>query len=303
MLIHPEPPLVPTEALLPRAERTLELMHRWGYAPTVDALASELMGGPVPPNQLREAILDCGTLTLADSFVCLRGQEGLLGPSRGREQKNREANGHGRAIGAAFASSLARACPFVDSVMLSGSVASGGYVPSDDVDFDIFVRNGTKYLTYAVALALGSVFSLRHRAAGPLRKVICINVIWTEDEVSPFARKDSDLAFELLHCRPLVGAELFQEILRRNDWVGRFFPQVGSDPIVTLPRPLPSVLGKFLGMIADRPWILGPAERAARGITLLVYRTIHWLRRKDRRAMERLAFLQRVKYPYEVFQD
>jgi hypothetical protein len=303
MLTQPQPPAVPMEGLVPRVERTLELMHRWGYAPTVDALASDLMGGPVSPSQLRDAIVDSGTLTLADPFVCLPGQENLLGKSRGRERTNRMANGHARSIGEKFARALARACPFVDSVTLAGSVASGGYVPSDDIDFDIFVRNGTKYLTYAVALALGFVFSLRDRTGGRLRKIICINVIWTANQVSPFARTDSDLAFELLHCRPLIGADLFQDILGRNEWIQRYFPQTGSERIMNLPRPRSSFLGKFLGVIADHPLLLGTAERVARTITFLVYRAVHWLRRKDRHAMERLAFLQQVKYPYEVFQD
>ena len=38
-------------------------------------------------------------------------------------------------------------------------------------------------------------------------------------------------------------------------------------------------------------------------MSFLVYTGAHWMRRSDASAMQRFAFLQRVKYPYEVFQD
>lgn len=291
-----------SEDLLPRAERTLELMHRWGYAPTVEALANDLIGGRVSPNRLRDAMIDSGIVTFADSFVCLRGQEYLLASSQVRERANRAANGRASAVGEDFARVLAGSCPFVDAVALSGSVASGGYIPSDDIDFDLFVRNGTKYLTYAVAVALGFVFSLR-LGGGGFRKIICINVIWTTEQVSPFLRTDPQLAFELLHCRPLIGAPYFRTVIHRNRWIERYFPQTFAEPIADVPRPLPSWLGKLLGAIAGHRILLYPTEKLARAVTFLVYRAVHFLQRKNRTAMERLAFLQRVKYPYEVFQD
>ena len=291
------------ESLFPRAERTLELMHRWGYAPTVETLADELMGGPVPTGQLRDAITASGSLVLIDGFVCARGKETLLGISRDRERTNRLVNGTAKAIAQEFANALIRACPFVDCVALSGSVASGGYVPSDDIDFDLFVHDGTKYLTYAVSLALGLAFSIRYANGGPLRKIICINVIWTRKQAFLFVRNDADLAFELLHCKPIFGAPYFQQVIRRNDWISRFFPQVAANLGPEVAHPNPSFTGRCLGWIVTHPRILGLVERAGRGLSFVVYQAVHWLRRHDLEAMDRLAFLQRAKYPYEVFQD
>lgn len=278
-------------------------MHRWGYAPTLETLANELVGGPSPVEQLRETINGSSAITFADDFVCLRGQEHLLTKSRDRERTNRVSNGHAKALAEEFARNLVRTCPFVDCVALSGSVASGGYIPTDDIDFDIFVQDGAKYLTYAVSLALGLRFSLRHAGDDPFRKIICINVVWTRNQTSPFERKDADLAFELLHCRPLIGAKHFYEVIRRNTWVETYFPQLAEEQITDLPRPKTSFLGKVLGRIASDPRLLELAERVGRAASLVAYSTTHWLRRNDREAMQRLAFLQRVKYPYEVFQD
>ncbi len=291
------------EDVFPRVERTLELMHRWGYAPTVETLAGELLGGPVSLSELRDAITASGSFVLVDGFVCSRGKEPLVLASRVRERTNRLVNGTAKAIAEEFAHELIRACPFVDCVALSGSVASGGYVPSDDIDFDLFVHDGAKYLTYVVSLALGLVFSIRYANGGPLRKIICINVIWTRQQASPFVRNDADLAFELLRCKPILGAAYFQQVIRSNDWIPRYFPQIGATLGPESPRPNPGLIGRCLGWIATYPRLLGLFERAGRGLSFVVYQVVHWLRRHDREAMNRLAFLQRAKYPYEVFQD
>ena len=286
-----------------RVHGTLELMHRWGYAPTVQALADELVGGPVSSREIQDVIGNQGSFLQDGDFVCLPGEERLVAKSRDRERMNRLMNGHGLAIAEVFARELVRMCPFVDCVALSGSVASGGYIASDDIDFDLFVQDGTKYITYAISLALGLQFSLREAASGPVRKVTCINVIWTREQTSPFTRTDSDLAFELLRCRPLIGGEYFHAVLSKNDWVSGYFPQVARPPRPDLPRPPFGFVARCLARIAMHPPLLRLAERCGRMMSFLVYTGAHWMRRSDASAMQRFAFLQRVKYPYEVFQD
>lgn len=284
-------------------ERTLDLMHRWGYAPTIDALASELFGGRVEPDRLFDVIRTSERFIHIDRFVCLPGHEGLLRESCLRVQTNRAMNGRAKAVAQDFAERLLRLCPFVECVAISGSVASGGYVPADDIDLDIFVPDGTKYLTYAISLALSFGASLRHRQHGRLRKIICINVIWTRSQTSPFARNDASLAFELLHCRPLVGPKYFREVIRRNQWVEGYFPQVAVEPVPVSAPPGPSLLGKLVSWVVAHPAMLTVAERIGRAVSHRIYDIVHWLRRNDRAARERLDFLKRAKYPYEVFQD
>jgi hypothetical protein len=252
---------------------------------------------------LENAIRASPRFRLVDGFVCLKGEESLLARSRERVSANRFVNGRAKAVAASFATELVRVCPFVRCVALSGSVASGGYVPSDDIDLDLFVPNGTKYLTYAVALGLGFVFALRHWHGDRFRKLICVNVIWTSRQTTPFARTDASLAFELLHCRPLIGSRHFREIVGRNSWIRSYFPQIGTDVLPDVERPRPSLFGRILGWIAERPKLLSAAERIGRSASFAIYVTAHWMHRRDRAAMERLEFLKRVKYPYEVFQD
>lgn len=278
-------------------------MHRWGYAPTVKTLAEELIGGAAPPERLADALGASGRVIHRDGFVCIPGQDGLIEKSRVRVRTDRLVNGEARSIAEDFARGLARACPFVDCIALSGSVSSGGYVPSDDIDLDLFVPDGAKYLTYAVALALGLRFALRHRGLGPFRKIICINVVWTRAQTTPFVRNDVALAFELLHCRPIVGAAHFREVIERNGWIAAYFPQVAMASSNELPWPRPSSPGRILDWIASHRRLLAVADRVCRIASFVVYATAHWLRRHDAEARERLEFLQRAKYPYEVFQD
>ncbi len=190
--------------------------------PTLESLADELVGGAVEPESLTRVLNLPGPFTQRGGFVCLRGREDLLEQSRARVRTNRFANGKAKAIAARFAQDLSRICPFVECIALSGSVASGGYIPTDDIDFDLIVRDGTKYLTYAVALALGLGFAIRYRDSGPFRKVTCVNVVWTRAQAAPFIRTDAHLAFELLHCRPIIGAGAFREILAANPWAARY---------------------------------------------------------------------------------
>ncbi len=216
---------------------------------------------------------------------------------------NGSRNGDATTIAQQFAKSLLRICPLVDCVALSGSAATGGYMPADDVDLDLFVRDHAKYLTYAIALALGLLVSLRSRKSGRLRKVICINVVWTRAQTEPFARNDEALAFELLHCRPIFGAPHFRQVISSNPWILRFFPQLDGTGTGDQTAPEIGNLGRIVAWIGRHPTLLFLADRIGRLFSHAAYDLSHWMKRKDSEAMERLAFLRRVKFPYEVFQD
>src|SRR3990172_1354843 len=199
-----------------RARRTLVIFHRWGYAPTVDALGANLIGGAVPTKEVRDAIKEADDIVLRDDFVYMAGHEKLLEKSKRRVEAHKLHNGWARSIAEDYARDLARSCPLVDCICLSGSVSSGGYDERDDIDFDLFVQDDVKYLVYAFALLLGLRVSVRQRHRVGFRKIICINVLWTRSECQPFLRQDEDLAFELLQCEPLLGTGEFGRVLQAN---------------------------------------------------------------------------------------
>jgi hypothetical protein len=300
-----------TAGIAAKAKETLHLMHDWGYAPTLPVLARDLLGGEVSKNSLEVALQTPYTFQTTDGFVILPGYEFLLTSSKRRQISNRLLNGHARTVAESFAEKLATVCPFVHCVALSGSVASGGYQSGDDIDFDLFVRTGTKYISYLAANLIGLTFSWRFRraqsdAAGRtffLPKVICINVVWTEDESGPFVRQDAGMAFELLRCQPIIGAQVFGQVLERNRWLGEFFPQLLRRSWVDPVNRRSSGISRFLSHLGERPQALRLLNRVCRVVSWMLYTLVQASRKNDPVARARMEFLKTVKYPYEVFQD
>jgi hypothetical protein len=286
-------------------------MHRWGYTPAVDALAASLLGGSVSGEHLKARIAGSGRVRVEDGFAYLAGHEHLLERSRRRVASHQTLNGAALTVAQEFTRDLVRVCPYVECVALSGSVASGGYGPADDVDFDLIVRSGTKYTTYLLATLLGLKYAWRYREREVdeihrtpiLPKVTCVNVVWTDDETRPFRRQDADLAFELLRCRPLYRADYFRHVLGANPWARGFFPQMFDTSFVDTVVRRRSALSGVLEALGRFPRALRLLEVVSRGLVWILYHFVQWTRRKNPEAVKRNEFLRRVKFPYEVLQD
>lgn len=294
--------------LVTRVEATLALVDRWGYVPTVETLAEGLLGGRVLPSEILDAVHRSPRVRADAGYVYLRGDEALVAKSRRRGEAHRAQNGRVRRLAQAYAWEVMRSCPFVECAALAGSVASGGYEPGDDIDFDLFVRDGAKYTAYLAATLVGLRYARRGAAAAPshrtpiLQKTMCINVVWHGGETRPFRRQDEGVAFELLRCEPLYGPARFREVLRDNPWIREYFPQLYDRPVGADPPPPPNALGEVLLGIGRHPRLLRALERTSRFVSWLLYRFVQHSRR-DPEAVARMEFLRRVKYPYEVFQD
>jgi len=297
--------------IVARAEDTLRLMHDWGYAPTLSMLAADLLGGSVNVPALDQSLRFDAGIRLKGDFVCLRGDEHLLDKSMERVRSHRVLNGHARILAEDFARDVATVCPYVECIALSGSVASGGYDSRDDIDFDLFVRPGTKYLCYLLTILVSLKYSWRYRKVkgatlqkiAGLPKVACVNVVWTQDQTKPFVRQDAAMAFELLHCQPLVGGNVFRQVLEDNRWIERYFPQLFGRTLIDATEARNTRFSRLLAGLERRPRMLRLLERISRSAAWLLYSFAQtaWGRQPATRA--RMAFLKRVKYPYEVFQD
>lgn len=300
-----------SESLVVRAEQTLSLIHRWGYAPTVPSLARQLVGGPTSAEMLESAVRSSDHLRIVDGFVCLKGREDTIVNSKSRVAEHGRMSHEALSIASAFTRDLMRLCPFVEAVCLSGSVASGGYSRGDDIDFDLFVDSGTKYSSYLIATLIGMKYSWRYRNREVraehrtpfLPKITCINVVWPSDQTRPFVRQDLGLAFELLRCQPLAGSTRFEAVLADNPWLVSYFPQLyGTRPADSIHAD-PGPIAVLLGRLQAHPRFFHLAEAWSRRVSWIMYRLVQLSRERDPGVRERMAFLKRVKYPYEVFQD
>ncbi|HEV8594045.1 MAG TPA: hypothetical protein VGR51_00750, partial [Thermoplasmata archaeon] len=178
----------PAEALEDRIVKTLGIAARWGYGLSVDQLARLLYGGSEPRDLVARSLAGARGIARENGFATVAGREDLLKKSVDRHRSNGMLSDAYHRIAREFAADLVRHSPFVRSVALSGSTASDGVGAGDDVYFNLFVDDGTKYVVYLTALILGLKYSLRHLRAfstgssflGLVPKVTCVNVVWTE---------------------------------------------------------------------------------------------------------------------------
>lgn len=294
-----------------RVRRTLALMHRWGYAPRIDALAAQLLGGPAREVDVRAILNHHRGFSLRGDFACLAGSEGFLRRSEDRIRLSGPLAEEAWDIARDYTRDLVRSCPFVQVVGVSGSLASGGFGASDDIDFDLVARSGSKYTVYLVAHLVGLKYALRYRKrkldelhhTPLLPKITCINVVWTEDQIRPFERRDENMAFELVRCIPVVGTDRFLDALQANPWIEGFFPQVRGRVFGEEAPSGRNVLGRVLEAVLRNPSMAALLERVSRRIAWRLYRGVQGSRSRNPTAKARMDFLRRAKYPYEVFQD
>lgn len=295
-----------------RIVRTLGLAHRWGYGLSPEQIARLLYGGATDVGEIRRVLSSLPAVVTDGGFVALQGYEQVLRQSIARNHSNGRLSSEYLGIARDFARDLLRLSPFVRSVAISGSLASGGLRQGDDIDLNLIAEPGTKYVVYLSALLLGLKFSLRYRrlfAAGSsplglLPKVTCVNVVWTEDQCRPFIRQDEFLAFEILRSMAITGTAVYRELLSANPWLAQHFPQIYeggfSDQIAP---PAPSGFARLQRRIARSPTGRRVLDSLARRGAMAVHRIVELTREQRPGARERAAFLRRVKFPYDVFQD
>lgn len=293
-----------------RAERTLEIAHRWGYGLRVERLADLCYGGPLPAATIDRVTLG-HPFAREEGFVVLRGHDELLTKSAARRRSHARLNGAYMELADAFVRDLVERSPFVRAVAVSGSLASEGLGHGDDIDFNLFAATDTKYIVYLQAILLSLRLSFRHRSTGIgtdrapfLRKIACVNVVWTEDQVSPFLRRDASLAFELLRSFPVYGADYYGRVLAHNPWLADHFPQALDQAFPDRVAPRRRTKGARLLVAIARSVVARRAlNRVCRAIAWFLYAAVQASRFRNPEARERRAFLRRVKFPYEVFQD
>ena len=306
----------PAPTLEERIAETLELMDRRGYGISVPDFGRLLYGGPAPSAEISRALSSGLPAVVVDGLVLRPDRADRADALMARQREHRKHEAEARRLADEFAARLVSTCPLVRTVSLTGSMASGGFDPRDDIDFNLVVRDGAKYSVYLWALALGLVTSLENRRKPTdemgdlpfLPKVICLNVVWEESQVRPFVRQDKWLAFELMMHRPILGASYWERVLEQNTWIGAHFPQVlqggfaSTDSEAALAAARQRRPGRSLFAWLDRhPLALSVVERVARPLVIGLHKVISLMRKGHPEARAREAFVTLVKRPYTVF--
>lgn len=199
-----------------------------------------------------------------------------------------------------FTARLVALAPFVISVAIAGSLASGGFAPADDVDLNLVVEDGHRHQAYVLLNLLGYAHALRHRGKPvddltrrPLApRLMTANLILERSDWRPLRRVDPDMAFELLVQVPVFGARFLHGAIAANPGLLASFPQLaGRDggPEVSAPRRLPAALYPS--------WLEGAARRLGEA----GWRWMMWTRRNRPDALRRVQLVRETMRPYALF--
>jgi hypothetical protein len=291
----------PTTAISDRVWRTVALLGRRGYAVTPSRLADLCLGGSVSEEDVRWAVAAHPELEIAEELVVERSALDRATAIRSRSLGHREEASAYIDLTIAFVRTLVAVAPFVRSVSIAGSLASGGFRSSDDVDLNLIVDDGHRHLAYVAVNFLGLLHAMQHRAKPvddltrrPIApRLMTANLILEHSQCRPLQRQDEDMAFELLVSEPLFGLGAMRAVVDENPGLLEHFPQLAD-------RPAPMVLSHPARRLppAMYPRVL---DTPARLLGQSAWRYMQWTRRNRPGALARVAYVRATMRPYTLF--
>lgn len=277
-----------------RIFRTVAIVDERGYNLSLPKLSEQLVGGLEDPKKIEKAILRSERLSIRDGYVGLNG--GIKDECIARFGQDSELGKIYRKIAKSFCEDLARRNDDIRTIAIGGSLASNGLCKGEDIDLNIVVKDGRKYSIYLLTLYLGTRYAFRHRDLSGDRylwtipKLFCVNVIWEESQVTPFERKDEQMAYELINTEVMVGREYYDRMISSNPWLNEIYPQVRKDEVPPLDRP-------------ERISSIEVREHISRFIVFFLFGLVRLSRIGNRKKIMRMDRTEKVKHPYGIFDD
>jgi len=276
------------------------LLRRRGYALTPPRLAAICIGGPITEQDVRWAVAADPELALAEGLVVERVACDAANAIRLRADGHEAESAEYVAMTIDFVRRLVAVAPFITSVSIAGSLASGGFRSSDDVDLNLIVEDGHRHIAYVVVNFLGLVHALRHRkkpvddlTRRPVApRLMTVNLVLERSQCRPLTRQDEDMAFELLISEPVFGLDELNEVVAANPTLLEHFPQLAFRP-----APLMIESPKRLSRRWYPAWLDAPAQALGEA----AWRYMQWTRRKHPDALARVAFVRSTMRPYTLF--
>lgn len=290
-------------AVSDRVRRTIALLRRRGYAVSPERLGELCLGGRLSPSEVRWRVAADPSLAIIDGLVVERVASGSVPAIRGRALAHESESAAYIEMTLRFVRTLVAVAPFVRSVSIAGSLASGGFRASDDVDLNLIVDDGYRHLAYVAVNALGLLHAMRHRSKPvddltrrPVApRLMTANLILERSQCLPLVRQDEDMAFELLVAEPVFGIDALRELLDANEPLFEHFPQLETkEPSLLIAPPR-----------RRAPRLLYPSllELPARWLGGAGWRYMQWTRRNRPDALARVAFVRATMRPYTLFAE
>ncbi|HET7338532.1 MAG TPA: hypothetical protein VFK22_03205, partial [Candidatus Dormibacteraeota bacterium] len=236
-----------------RVRRTVALLRRRGYAVSPGRLGELCLGGAISEAEARWTVAADPDLAIAEGLVVERDALDQVGAIGGRARSHRNDSPAYFEMTLDFVRGLVAIAPFIRHVSIAGSLASGGFRASDDVDLNLIVDDGHRHLAYVAVNMLGLMHAMRHRSKPvddltrrPIApRLMTANLILDRSQCLPLERQDEDMAFELLVSEPVFGMNAVHELLDANQPLLEHFPQIAEKQprvVVDCPKRAPSFL-------------------------------------------------------------
>lgn len=284
-----------------RVIQTVGLLQRRGYAVTPERLGGLCLGGALSEAVVRWAVAASPELALSGGLVVERTALARVGEIQSRAISHESEAAAYLPMTARFVRVLVAMAPFIQSVSLAGSLASGGFRASDDVDLNLIVDDGHRHLAYVAVNTLGLLHALAHRAKPvddltrrPLApRLMTANLILERSQCHPLQRQDEDMAYELLVSEPVFGLETFSEVLDSNPELLDHFPQLAYKPApLKIDPPARRLPAQLFPKVLD-----GAAHRIGEA----GWRYMQWTRRHHPDALARVEYVRSTMRPYALF--
>lgn len=283
-----------------RVRRTVALLRRRGYAVSPARLGELCLGGAISESEAQWSAAADPELAIAEGLVVAHDALDQAGAISGRARSHMDESPAYFRMAVDFVRTLVAFAPFIRHVSIAGSLASGGFRASDDVDLNLIVDDGHRHLAYVAVNLLGLLHAMRHRSKPvddltrrPIApRLMTANLILERSQCLPLQRQDEDMAFELLVSEPVFGMDAMRELLDANQPLLEHFPQLAEKQpraVIAASKRAPSFL---YPSALDFPaaW-LGNAAWAY----------MQWTRRNRPDALARVAFVRATMRPYTLF--
>ena len=120
---------------------------------------------------------------------------------------------------------LVSALPYVRMVALSGSIAHLNLEGAGDLDLFIVTRGRRVWSATVATVVLAKL--LRRR------RIVCANFVVADTRLV-LEQQDLFAASQVIHLKPLIGRDVFRELLDKNPFVFRFYPNFHTADAATL---------------------------------------------------------------------
>jgi hypothetical protein len=247
LIRHPSIPTTGLGAGELAIARSVVYASLFDYPLTLAQLRQTLIESTQTPSQVLAAFNGSPALQdvveYRDGFFFPKGRADLLEERRRREARSRAFLQRHRLL-----LRLVCALPYVRMVALSGSIAHLNLEGSGDLDLFIVTR-GRHVWSATLAVLLLSKAMRR-------RRIVCANFVVADSRLV-LEQQDLFTASQVIHLKPLIGRDVFQQLLQANPFVFRFYPNFHASNAASIPfrpyrllRPLKRALEAVLAPVA-----------------------------------------------------